>query len=140
MNVVATVLLALATGTLPSAAIAGFFMFRVNRATATKVLAEAEDISKKTALSQAEAALKFSDVRFTNLEKDYQKVEKSCNSCLQKLERMERRDERRDRIEDALIDAIMEAIPLLDANAEQTLALRRAATAARQAKYDLDDE
>lgn len=140
MNVFATILIAIASSTIPSAAIAGLFMFKVNRAQAVKVLAEAEDISKKTALSEAEAALKFNTERFSNLAKDYEKVEQKCSSCMEKLKKMERRDERRDRIEDALIEAWLEAIPLLPADAEQTAKLRAAAEAARVAKRELDND
>lgn len=132
MNVLATILIALATGTLPSAAVAGFFMFKVNRATAVKVLAEARDVSHKTSLAEAEKLVEFNNQRF-------QALKESCDSCLSKLERMEARDARRDRIEDALIDAVIEAIPLLPANADQTRAIRAAVAAARQAKYELDD-
>jgi hypothetical protein len=49
MNILAAVLLALAAGTLPSAAITGFFMFKVNRATATKTVSESEGVEAHTA-------------------------------------------------------------------------------------------
>lgn len=85
------VLLALAGGTVPSAAIAGFFMFRVNRATAVKVLAEAEDVSKQTAINEARAAIGFAHDA-------YESVKRDCNDCKDRLakaeERMVRSEER----------------------------------------------
>ncbi|WP_159234779.1 hypothetical protein [Mycolicibacterium vanbaalenii] len=140
MSVTGTILLALAGSAIPSSLIAGFFMFKVNRATATKVIVEAEEISRRTALAEAKAALEFSTDRFRNLEGDFLKVKKDCSSCQEELRKLKRRDERRDRIEDALIEAWVEAIPLLPADAEQTRKLREAAAAARREKHELDGD
>lgn len=87
MTVLSMVLLALAGGTVPSAAIAGFFMFKVNRATAIKVLAEAEDVSKTTAIAEARAAIDFAH-------EAYQAVKRDCDDCKKRLGRAEERQAR----------------------------------------------
>lgn len=71
MNGLATLLMALGGGSLLGSVITAIATFRVNRASSVKILAEAGEVSKRTALAEAEKALTFSDGRYAKLEKDY---------------------------------------------------------------------
>lgn len=95
----------------------------IDRAT---LLAESQRIAQTTALDSVGKA---------NL-----LLERQCSDCLGKLRKMEKRDQRRDRIEDAMLDAMVEIVPLLPADSEHTAALRAAIHTARRARYELDNE
>jgi GTP-sensing pleiotropic transcriptional regulator CodY len=71
MNGLATLLMALGGGSLLGSIITAVATFRVNRASSVKILAEAGEVSKRTALAEAEKALLFSDGRYAKLEQDY---------------------------------------------------------------------
>jgi hypothetical protein len=147
-------MIALVTGGVGTAAVQGWLQRNTNRAEAARQTAEEEkarqDAKKAemerlkllqeveaTAHNTAEAAAKR---EYQALERDYTRVEGRCADCMAALNAMRRRDLRRDRIEDAMLDAMVEVVPLLPADAEQTAALRAAIRAARQARYELDDE
>lgn len=102
MSTFAAILIGLAGGALPAALVAGFFTFRVNRATAVKIVAEAQAVSKRTALAEAEAALEFSNRRFSALEQD-------CTKCNDRLDGARRS-----------IDALIEAVDALMARVQPT--------------------
>lgn len=62
-------------------------------------------------------------------------TEERCNSCLKELSAMKKRAEKRDRSLDAVHDALLEIVPLLDADAESTMKLRAVIQTVRQARY-----
>jgi hypothetical protein len=95
VSVFAAILIGLAGGALPAALITGFFTFRVNRATAMKVMSEATEVSKRTAVAEADAALKFADRRISGLEED-------CDKCHQRLDGVTKS-----------LDAVIEAVAVL---------------------------
>lgn len=91
---------------------------------------------ERTAYDRAVAAAKS----------EVESVEEKCESCLKSLEILrteqkrerEKYEERIRRLEEsnyALIDAALEIVPLLDADADHTKALRATIRAARQARY-----
>lgn len=102
MNVLGTILISLAAGALPTALITGFFMFKVNRAQATKLLAEAENVSRNTALDEAKAAVEFSH-------KAFESVKEQCLACQERLslteERLQRSEQRMHLSEERMLES-----------------------------------
>lgn len=105
---------------------------RQNRALADKTDAEREEtlesaraLAQKTALESAQAA--------------YASVKKRCDDCLEELRSAEKRVEKLIRSHDAMLDVLVEIVPLLQADAEATRIVRAAIRAARQARYDFDE-
>lgn len=81
MSVLAMILIGLAGGALPAALIGGFFTFRVNRATAVKIIAETSkaqeetrQIARNVAVIEAEKAILLADRRA-------EQAEKECTRC-----------------------------------------------------------
>lgn len=109
---------------------------RQNKALADKTDAEREEtlesaraLAQKTALESANAA--------------YTSVKKRCDDCIEELSRAElrvelaeQRVEKLIRSHDAMLDALVEIVPLLQADAEATRIVRAAIRTARQARYD----
>lgn len=86
MNGLATILMALGGGSLLGSLITAAATFRVNRASSVKILAEAGEVSKRTALAEAEKALVFSDGRYSKLEADYTRCSTRLDSVHGTLE------------------------------------------------------
>jgi hypothetical protein len=119
----------------------GFMQFIVGRRSeAARQIAEREqrDSDRNTLLAEAQRTAQTTALE--SVGKANKVLKETCDDCLSKLHKMERRDLRRDRIEDAMLDAMVEVVPLLPADGEQTAALRAAIRTARQARYELDDD
>ena len=95
---------------------------RQNKALSEKTLAEAQQTAQETALDSAEKA--------------YATVKRQCDACFNELDKVRVAQDKIRAACDALIDAVVEVVPLLPADAESTLTLRAAIRSARQARYD----
>lgn len=82
----------------------------------------------------AEAAAQAA-ARLVGTEKELEEVKTSCSRCLHELAELKRRDELRDHALDAVHVALLEIVPLLDADAEGTRILRAAIRTVRNARY-----
>jgi septal ring factor EnvC (AmiA/AmiB activator) len=82
--------------------IGGLFAFRVNRATATRIITETQQIAKNTALSEAKAAIEFSH-------KALESVKEQCDDCRERLaetaQRLERSENRNHAMEQRMHEA-----------------------------------
>lgn len=88
------------------------------------LLAAAQQTAQRTALESAHHA--------------YEQVSGRCDKCMVEL-RLERHERAKDRARlDALLDAVVEIVPLLPADSESTVSLRAAIRTARQARYEYD--
>jgi hypothetical protein len=138
---------AFVTGSAGTAVVTGWMNRNTAKAAAAKQLAD-EDVARQDARNREaerfkliqEVEQKAHDVAAAASELKYDNLEKQCVECITELSRMKNRDRRRDRIEDAMLDAMVEVVPLLHADAPQTAKLRRAISAARQARYELDED
>lgn len=87
MESLSAVLPLLGLGSIATVVIGGLFAFRVNRATATRIITETQQIAKNTALSEAQAAIEFSH-------RALEAVKDQCEDCQERLAVTEQRLER----------------------------------------------
>lgn len=101
---------------------------RQAKALAHKTDAERADVLAAAQQKAQETALKAADYR-------YGQVKAACDECLGQLV-AERAKRDQDRLTlDALLDALIEVVPLLDADTEATSMLRAAIATARRSRY-----
>jgi hypothetical protein len=72
----------------------------------------------------------------TVLEKRVFQAEQQCEDCLGELDKMKHRALKRDRSLDAVHAALLEIVPLLDADAQATEMLRAAIRTLARTRYD----
>lgn len=122
---------------------------RLNKRIDDATSAEKFTVIAEKLTTRLDSRLEKTETQLQDTEVKLSKTETKCNQCLQDLERAiaradraehradkaERRAAQIDRSNAALIDAWTAALPLLDANAGETLALRTAIAAARNARH-----
>lgn len=91
---------------------------------------KAEEVEIIAKASTSAVALVQENLKETK--EELTKTRKQCGSCLSRLDRLTRAN-------DALLDAVVEIVPLLKEDEEHTRVLRAAVRTARQVRY-LDEE
>lgn len=149
---VVAAVIAIVSGGVGTAVIQGLMSRNTVRAEAGRQQAEEEEARAKAkkadieriALIQEvedkahEKAAEVAEQKYKVLELEYTRVDQRCSACQTQVDRLTIRLDRYSHATDALIDAALETLPLLDANAEQSANLRAAIRAARVARYERD--
>ena len=115
-----------------AAAVTVFTNKRLNSANADKIGAEREDVL-------AEAQRKAQETALESASAAYRGVKEQCDECVARLADMRRELNKERRSNDALLDAVIEIVPLLDASDERTRMLRAAVRTARHTRYDYNN-
>jgi hypothetical protein len=104
----------------------------------TKRANKAEDASE-SAKRSAETAKLYTDSALAlvgGVRQELADTKQKCDDCLGALQEMQDRAVKRDRSLDAVHSALLEIVPLLDADAESTRMLRSAIRTVAQARYE----
>lgn len=135
MNTDATVVGTIVGGVLlfASSILVPFITKRANKADSA---AEAARRSAETAESFTTTAKELVD----GVKAQLTDTRRKCDRCLNELHAIKRKEQRRDRSLDAVHAALLEIVPLLPANSQETSMLRAAIRAVARTRYNIDED